>query len=350
MCLASSEVPMEIRRAFMEQVVYQYWDSYNPPHAGYRAAYLRQLSPENTLFGWMYNDEMDDLGRSHIPYFVCYYLEGFLQTVHLENILTCLNTGPVAPLPRQAFPVTLETLVIPELGNYQPARKGIAIPSAIREQSYLALDRQELLGLFVPADEEEMATEVKEESNDGNDHLLKSWHEGCLESSDGQKQNMPTSTIAEILMELVSKPIGIQGAVLVSLEGQPLTVPIGMDENRVLILAGTMLYLARSVHEELNWNEIETISVRGQEGHILLSRCNPEVFLLVKAGKALTGLLEGEINRTLKKVKAQLNPNESNEINTIEIDETQVNSNSALKEQSDFERKSKIKYRGNRIS
>jgi hypothetical protein len=46
--------------------------------------------------------------------------------------------------------------------------------------------------------------------------------------------------------------------------------------------------------------------VRAQEGHVILARCHIDVFLLVKAGKALSGLLEGEINRTLDKLKVAL--------------------------------------------
>ncbi len=29
--LVSAQVPPQIQQAFIEQVVYQYWDSYNPP-------------------------------------------------------------------------------------------------------------------------------------------------------------------------------------------------------------------------------------------------------------------------------------------------------------------------------
>ncbi len=348
MCLASAEIPTKIRQAFMEQVVYQYWDSYNPPNAGYRAAYLHQLTPQDSLFGWLYNDEMDDLGRSHVPYFVCHYLEGSLQTVQLENILTCLHTGPVALIDRQTPPTSLETLVIPDLCSYQPARIGVAIPSGVREQSHIALEQRKLLSLYVPADEQDMVTELNEQSNVLTGKTLKG-QQPVVELSEVKQQAMTTGKIQEILKELASKPIGIQSAVLVSLEGQPITVPIGMDENRVLILAGTMLYLARSIHEELNWSEIENISVRGQEGHIILSSCSPEVFLLVKAGKALAGLLEGEINRTVKKLQAELNITQTNEMKMTEISERDVNSTPEINPEVSFDGDNEIRYRGRRL-
>lgn len=348
MCLVSAGIPTKIRQAFMEQVVYQYWDSYNPPKAGYRAAYLHQLTPEDSLFGWLYNDEMDDLGRTHLPYFVCYYLEGSLQTVQLENILTCLHTGPVAQIDRQTPPTTLENIVIPDLCSYQPVRMGVTIASGVREQSHIALKQRTLLGLYVPVNEHEIIPELNEQSNVPTGKTLKG-RQPVVELREVKNQAMTTGKIQELLKELASKPIGIQSAVLVSLEGQPMTIPIGMDENGVLILAGTMLYLARSIHEELNWNEIENISVRGQEGHIILTRCNPDVFLLIKAGKALAGLLEGEINRTVKKLQAELNITQANKMKMVEVPEPEVNSPPELNAEVSFDGDNEIRYRGRRL-
>jgi len=42
---------------------------------------------------------MDDLGRSHIPYFLCYLAER-LNTAQLANIFTCLQRGPVGLIER----------------------------------------------------------------------------------------------------------------------------------------------------------------------------------------------------------------------------------------------------------
>lgn len=154
--LASTEIPTEIQQAFIEQVVYRYWDSYNPPSPGYRAAYLYQVSPEHSLFGWLYNDGLDDFGRSDVPYFVCYYLPGQLQPIQLENILICLCTGPVNLIDRQNFPDSLERLVTRDLWSYQPARTGVKIPPEMIEQSQIALKQGELLNLFVFTVEEQI--------------------------------------------------------------------------------------------------------------------------------------------------------------------------------------------------
>ncbi len=149
--LASAQVPGSIQQAFIQQVVYQHWDSYSPPKPGYRAVYLHQVAPEHNLFGWLYNDGLDDTGRSHVPYFVCYYLAERLHTVQLEKIFACLRRGPVALSDRQRPPATLETLIAPDLWSYQPARTGVAIPLGIREHSHTALEQGNLLDLFVPA-------------------------------------------------------------------------------------------------------------------------------------------------------------------------------------------------------
>ena len=158
--LASPHVPLEIQQAFMQHVVSQYWDSYNPPKSGYRAVYLHQVTPEQTLFGWLYNDGTDDMGRSDIPYFVCYYLAEPLFDFQLANIFTCLERGPVAVVDRHSRTACIETKMTPNLWNYQPAQSGVAIPLHIRQQSYFTLRQGELLNLFVPVYEQEMVIDL----------------------------------------------------------------------------------------------------------------------------------------------------------------------------------------------
>lgn len=159
--LASAKVPTEIQQAFIQRMVSQHWDSYNPPRSGYRAVYLHQLTAEHTLFGWLYNDGADDLGRTHVPYFICYYLAELLYPFQLENIFNCLHNGPVALIDRHSLPATLETKVVPDLWSYQSARPGVAIPSDVRKRRHIAFKQGELLDLFVPVDEQEMVIELK---------------------------------------------------------------------------------------------------------------------------------------------------------------------------------------------
>lgn len=158
--LASEKVSKELQQVFLERVVHTYWDSYNPPRFGYQAVYLHQVTLDHSLFGWLYNDGADDIGRNHVPYFVCYHLAQKLHAVQLENIFTCLYKGPVALIDRQSLPGSLETLVAPDLWSYQPARTGVAIPSDVRDPSYIALKQGQLLDLFVPINETEMIAEL----------------------------------------------------------------------------------------------------------------------------------------------------------------------------------------------
>ncbi len=149
----SAEIPTEIQQVFIQQIVYQHWNSYNPPKSGYQGAYLYQVTPEHSLFGWLYNDGQDDFGRSQVPYFQCYYYSGQLHPVQLEDIFTCLHRGPVALIDRQ-IPVALETVVVPDIRSYQPARIGVAISSGVRDRSYVALKQRRLLDLFIAVDGE----------------------------------------------------------------------------------------------------------------------------------------------------------------------------------------------------
>lgn len=154
--VASEEVPTEIQQTFLEKLVYQYWDAYNPPGAGYRAAYLLQVNSEHNLFGWLYNDGFDDFGRSNVPYFLCYYLAGQLNINQLQNIFICLCTGPLTLIDRQNLPTSLESLVVQDLWSHRPTRPGVKIPKRIVEQSHTHLQQGKLLNLFVPASQEEI--------------------------------------------------------------------------------------------------------------------------------------------------------------------------------------------------
>lgn len=155
--LASTEVPPEVKQAFIQQIVYQYWDSYNPPSAGYCAAYLYQVTSEQNLFGWLYNDGLDDFGRSDVPYFVCYYLAGELKPIQLENIFICLRSGPVSLIDRQNVPDSLESVMAPDLWNYQATRPGVEISRDKIEQNQISLQQGELINLFAYKPEDSLA-------------------------------------------------------------------------------------------------------------------------------------------------------------------------------------------------
>lgn len=156
--LVSPQVPAEVQQAF-QHLTSKHWDTYNPPRFGYRAVYLYQVNPKQSLFGWLYNDGADDMGRSNVPYFNCYYLAEPLNAFQLENIFACLQKGPVALIDRCSLPASLETIVVPDLLSYQGAKPGVAIPEYVRMRNQIALEQGELLDLFVPLAEKEMVIE-----------------------------------------------------------------------------------------------------------------------------------------------------------------------------------------------
>jgi phosphate transport system substrate-binding protein len=107
----------------------------------------------------------DDSDRSHVPYFHCYYLaEPLLFYFQLAKIFTCLHKGSAALIDRHKGPATLEPIVFRNFWSSQSARPGVAVPSVVRALSHIALKQGELLDLFVPVDEQEIAIEPFEQT------------------------------------------------------------------------------------------------------------------------------------------------------------------------------------------
>jgi hypothetical protein len=156
--LSSSQVPDVIQHLFLHRIVYQYWNEYRPPDFGYRAAFIHQVNADYTLFGWVYNDGLDDLGRGYVPYFVCYALTETLGTAQLEIIFRCLQHGPLTWVDRQALPESLAEITIPDTWSDQAVAAGVTLPPQIREQAQLTLQHQKLLTVLVPHREQTKQT------------------------------------------------------------------------------------------------------------------------------------------------------------------------------------------------
>jgi hypothetical protein len=148
--IACPQIPPAIYHAFTQQIVSRYWNAYNPPPKGYQAAYLHQVTLEHTLFGWLYNDGNDEIGRNHVPYFVCYYLAQPLLDFELENLFACLQLGPISLIERDRPPDNLSQLIIHDLSTYRSVRRGVSIPISMQKQSLIALQQCELINLFIP--------------------------------------------------------------------------------------------------------------------------------------------------------------------------------------------------------
>jgi hypothetical protein len=65
-----------------------------------------------------------------------------------------------------------------------------------------------------------------------------------------------------------------------------------------------MLALAKKSQTEMQWQDWEAIAAHSSDGHLMLTPCLPDVFLFVQASEVLTGLLEVEIKRIIKKIQS----------------------------------------------
>ncbi|AOC50884.1 hypothetical protein NIES3806_37980 [Microcystis aeruginosa NIES-3806] len=296
--IASANVPPGIQQVFYQHIVSQLWDTYNPPHRNFKGVYIYQIDSHNTLFGWLINDGKDEFGPGDIPYFHCYYLRELLDSKKLVKILACLEAGPLKRLGRDEAKISLDPVILAD--NYQANafELGIKLSKDIRLFSHRQLREEKPLQWFISLEE----TKERPHPTDNNYDNSK---DTFLREPNYQAE------IAKIMEELAEKPIAIEGIMLVSPQGQPLTDSIGMPHNSALILAGTMIYLANNTKEELSWSDVEQIAIRSPQGHLILTPCSDQAFLLVKTGKTITGLLEGEIQKTrskLAKILAISNP------------------------------------------
>jgi hypothetical protein len=157
--LTSEQVPLHIEQIFLKQVVYRYWNAFEHENHSYRAAYLLQITPEDWLFGWLYNDERDDIDRSHIPHFICYHLKEPLYAFCIEKICACLQKGPVELVDHHSFSNSLKPLILKDVSSYQEARSGVVISWEARQQIHMNLKQGKLTDLFIPFKEDETLIE-----------------------------------------------------------------------------------------------------------------------------------------------------------------------------------------------
>lgn len=178
--LASKQVPQKVQQAFSEQIISVYWNTSSTPNQDYRAVYLYQVTPHQTLFGWLYHDGIDELTGNSIPYFICYYLAETLLEFHLETIFTCLQTGPLALIDRHNPPFYLPTKTVSSLCNYQSVRPGV--PIFIDEQAERnTLNEGKLLNIFVPVAAQETVVIRNRQSYEQQIASLSIYHRYILE-------------------------------------------------------------------------------------------------------------------------------------------------------------------------
>ncbi|WP_299488417.1 hypothetical protein [Acaryochloris sp. IP29b_bin.137] len=112
--------------------------------------------------------------------------------------------------------------------------------------------------------------------------------------------------IETLLADFVSTSSEIQGAVMVSPQGQPLTHPIGISETSTHIMAGSMLHLAGCVSEQCHWRAVDWVTVQALEGYLILTQCIQDIFLLIRSQDVPSGYLLRYIQHYLDKLRTSL--------------------------------------------
>lgn len=113
-------------------------------------------------------------------------------------------------------------------------------------------------------------------------------------------------TIETLLDDFVSASTEIQGAVMVSPQGQLLTQPIGLSETSTSIMAGSMLQLAGCVSEQCHWNAVDWVTIQALEGYLILTQCLQDIFLLIRSQDVPSGYLLHYIHHYLDRLRTSL--------------------------------------------
>ena len=115
-----------------------------------------------------------------------------------------------------------------------------------------------------------------------------------------------TKKLNLLLQHFVSATSDIQGAVLVTSDGLPMTtaLPTRFDEERVAAMAAAILSLGERISSELARGLTNRVIVEGEDGYALFTSCSDDLALLVLANHAAKlGVLMFEIKRILPVLK-----------------------------------------------
>ncbi|WP_198955735.1 roadblock/LC7 domain-containing protein [Frankia sp. R43] len=90
-------------------------------------------------------------------------------------------------------------------------------------------------------------------------------------------------SVTSILRELIASSEDIEASALVSMDGLLMAsmLPPEFEQDRVAAMSAAMLALGTQTSMELNRGALDQILIRGQRGHVLLTRAGPETVLVV---------------------------------------------------------------------
>jgi uncharacterized protein len=112
-----------------------------------------------------------------------------------------------------------------------------------------------------------------------------------------------------ILQGFVNSSPDIQGAVVVTLDGLPLSsaLGVGMDEERISAMSAAMISLGERIAKELSRGEIERLFVQGSTGYAILTSCGEDAVLVTLASnEAKQGMLFLEVKRVSEAVASAM--------------------------------------------
>jgi predicted regulator of Ras-like GTPase activity (Roadblock/LC7/MglB family) len=89
---------------------------------------------------------------------------------------------------------------------------------------------------------------------------------------------------SQILQELI-KNTGIEGASLVSADGLPISSVLkpGIEEDRLAAMSAAILSLGERVSEELGKGSLEQITIKGQDGYVIMTGVGTDEVMVVLA-------------------------------------------------------------------
>jgi predicted regulator of Ras-like GTPase activity (Roadblock/LC7/MglB family) len=117
---------------------------------------------------------------------------------------------------------------------------------------------------------------------------------------------MSISLAEKTLRQFARQSLNIQGIVLVSAQGQPLTASIGLDENVTLIMAGTLLQVGNQIAQECEWSDMEQVSLQAREGYLTMLPCGEDTFIMIKTSDLPNHSLQQELKQIIRIISAQL--------------------------------------------
>ena len=118
------------------------------------------------------------------------------------------------------------------------------------------------------------------------------------------------SVLHNKLQDFIVNTPDIEGAILVSPDGLPLTsvLPAPFDEERTAAMSAAMLSLGDRIAFDLARGATERVLVEGEKGSSILVGCGEDVALLILANKeAKQGIISLAIKNLVEEIMPMLN-------------------------------------------